>query len=496
MRGIAFTASRGVLTALLRVATIAVLARLLTPADFGLVATAVLFQALTCMLFARGLGDALIQRSDLTATDAGTALSLMAGVGILFCAGFWLGAPWIETLVTLDGLAPALQVIGLSIPIEAVAQFYRSEVSRRLQFERIALVDAIAAIAGNSALPIALAYLGFGYWALIAGVIAQAAMQAIGLGLGTWRRYPPKFAFASVRKLFAFSALITCWTLVGYCFQNIERLVLARFVGADAVGYFSRARTFIMMFVEFYGMPVNQVLFPVLAKLQDERQRLFWAYRQASAFSALLSLPSALVVVAAAQPLVEILLGPQWDAAIPLVRILGINIFFMIIAMPFVAIVRGIGELKEPVLMTAAQAIAMAIGAAVLHPYGLEAIAWWATALYALGFFGCNWILNRKLKLGYWDLYRPLRPALIYSGLVAGVWLALEGLSPLSTDTVTGAGVFVAIIGLAFAVLVLVTPTWFLGEDLLWLRELWGRLRSRLPGAGKAEPESQAKPAE
>lgn len=472
LRGIAFTASRGVFTALVRIGTIAVLARLLSPAAFGLFATALLLASLAGMILQRGLGDALVQRQALSRADAGTACTLLVVPSIVCAALFFAGAPWIERALALPDLAVILRVLSVSIPIEALVQLYRSDAMRRLEFERMAYVDALAAIVGNSLLPIALAFAGCGYWALVAGILAQALMQLIGLAPGHWRNYPPAFSIASVRRLFAFSALIGVWTIAGYCLQNIERLVLARVMGAEAVGYFSRARGFVGMFVEFYGMPVNQVLFPVLAKLQDERERLYKAYRHAIAFSALISLPSAVGVSALAAPLVAVMLGDQWGAAVPLVQIMGANVFFMVMAMPFVAVIRGIGELKETVLLTVGQTAALIVGAVLLYPYGLAAIAWCTVAIFGIGFVFSNRILAVKLRRPLLDFYRPMRAALIMAVIEALLWAGAAVAAPHALDQLSGAAVFVAASAAAFALLFFGCPRWFLGDDLGWLHEM------------------------
>jgi PST family polysaccharide transporter len=251
-------------------------------------------------------------------------------------------------------------------------------------------------------------------------------------------------------------------------------------MGAEAVGLFSRARGFVGMFVEFYGMPVNQVLFPVLAKLQDERERLLKAYRQAVAFSALLALPSAVGLAALAAPLVGILLGEQWREIVPLVRIMAPTVFFMIMAMPFVAIVRGIGEIKEAVLLTAAETIALIVGAVFLSPYGLAAVAVLTTVVSGAAFVAGNAILARKLKVPAGLLYRPMRAGAIYAAIVAAIWAALEMLTPLSTDTLIGSGAFSSLCAAAMGMIVLTAPRWFLGEDLLWLEELMTKGRYKL----------------
>lgn len=480
IKGFGFTASRGILTAVLRVATVAVLARLLTPTEFGVFATVTLLLALASMVLHRGLADAVVQRSNLSSKDAGTAFTLLFVPSLVCSALFWVFAPTIEGFLAVPDLSSALRGLCIAMPIEALGQLYRGDASRHLEFERAALIDVASAVVGSAAIPILLALAGFGYWSLIAGSFAQGLIQLIGFGAGRWRRYVPAFSLASLHRLFAFSALIGIWNIVGYCTQNIERLVLARFMGAEAVGFFSRARSFVGMFVEFYGMPVNQVLFPVLAKLQDDRDRLLKAYRHSVAFSALLSLPSALGVSVLAKPLVAILLGDQWNEVVPLVRIMGPSVFFMIMAMPLVAIVRGTGQLKEIVVLTTVQTVSLIVGSWLLYPYGLTAVAWCTVVVYGVGFFVGNAIIAKKLALPVREFYFPMRPAVTYAAMCAMTWALLEGATPLSTTTFFGGSVFVSACAVELAILVALAPKWFLGDDLWWLTELLAKGQRKL----------------
>jgi PST family polysaccharide transporter len=473
LRGVAFMTSRGVLTAVLRVVTIAILARILTPAEFGLVAAVVVLQQLVTVVVNRGLADALVQRAHLSDQDLGTGMVLLLGSGTAAYAAFWFLAPWIETWLSLPRAAEALRGVALIIPLEAAASFYLTGARRNLDFERIAIVDSLAAIIGNTAVAITLAMLGFGFWALIGGNIARAAVSLVGYSYPGWRLHRPAFSFASVRRLFAFTAFTGIYNVFSQVFQSVDKLVLAKVLGAQEVGYYSRAGNFIAMFVEFYALPVNQVLFPVMAKLQHERDRMLAAYRPATAFSSLLGLSGAVAVIVMAKPLVAVLLGAQWAPTVPLIRILGANIFFVIVAQPYIVILRGLGELVELTILTVVLSLAMVIGAIALYPRGLDAVAWWAVSLYAAAFIGDRLILSAKLRTSVWTLLTPMRAGLVYSALLGLLWLALEFGARLSTDTFLGAGVFALLAGVLFTALFAFVPTWFLGRDLLWLHDFW-----------------------
>jgi PST family polysaccharide transporter len=481
LRGLAFTATRGAMTAAVRIGTVAIIARILTPGEFGLYASAVVFVVLASMVVQKGLGDSLVQRLDLSADDSGTAMTLLIAAGTGFAIVYWILAPWLARAIALPDVAPVLRGLAIILPIGSLAQVYLSDASRRLHFERIAIVDTLAVIVGNSGMSIALALAGWGVWSLVGGMIGEHLVRLIGFAPGAWRRYRPSFSTVSVRRLFGFSALITVWNVAGYLIFNIDRLVLARFMGADAVGYFSRARNFVSLFVELFGMPVNQVLFPVLAKLQTDRSRLFAGYRQAVALCALLGIPCAIAVAALAQPIVQILLGPQWKPVIPLVRILAPTVFLGIAATPFVAIVRGMGEVRETTLWTCCEALATTVGMILLYPYGLEAVALVALSMHAVGYVVVQAIVARELRVPIREvLVTPMRSALIYAAAMLITWLGIEFIAGLSTDSYAGAAVFLGLAGLEFLVLFFALPRWFLDDDLMWTRDMVMSAQRRL----------------
>lgn len=471
LRGVAVTASRGVFTAVLRVLTVAILARILVPEEFGLVAAVATLQQIASLFVLRGLGDVIVQKAEVTAKDTGTAMTLLVLSGLLCYAGFWFAADWIERMLALPGAAVTLRVISLAVPIEALAQVYISDARRRLRFERIALIEAAASVLGYTVLSIGLALAGAGAWALVGGVVGVSVVRLIGFAWDTFRDYRPHFSFDSARRMFSFTALVTVWTVAGHVFHNIDRLILARLMGAEAVGYLTNARNFVTTFTEFYAYPVNQVLFPVLSRLQDDRERLMEGYRHAAAFSALLGMPSALVVCLIAEPLVGVLLGSQWGPAVPVVQVMGLSIFTTICAMPCVVFLRGMGQVSEIVVLTIAETVILVVSLFFIYPYGLVAVVGLSVAIQFIGIYLGTMILGNKLKASMWQMLAPMRAATVLTVLLAAIWLALHA-ADVSTDTYLGAGVFLTLGGLAFLALFFLAPKRFLGCDLEWLHAL------------------------
>jgi len=122
----------------------------------------------------------------------------------------------------------------------------------------------------------------------------------------------------------------------------------------------------------------------------------------------------------------------------------------VIIGQPFIPIVRGLGELKEPVILTTVQMFILITGTVVVYPYGLNAVAWCVVSVYALGFLVSMLILAVKLSTSVWELLTPMRAGLVYTTVLALLWSVLEFSAGLSTNSFLGSGVFVALAGGVF----------------------------------------------
>lgn len=478
-RGVLVTGSRGFIIGCVHVLTLAVLARILTPADFGLAATVTAIYTLSTLLVQQGLADALVQRHKLTDADVGTATSLILSAAVVLLGALWGLAPWLAHILVLPELVLPLRTLALALPLNALTRLWWSDARRGLEFDRIAVVDVVSSVVGGTIAAIGLALIGLGYWALIGGLVIQETCRMIGFGLGRWRRFRPRFAPAAVGPLVSFAALSSVWTAFGQIYASAERLVLPPYRGAEAVGFLSRGRSIVGMFSELFGIPINHVLFPVLAKLQNEPARVFRGYREVIALSALLAVPSAIVTHLLAAPLVAIFLGPQWQPVVPILQVVAGNVFLSIIGMPMVATLRGLGRQKLAVVLIGTQTLALIAGMLLLREQPLSVIAGVILATSAAAFFGWNRLVSWALGVSFAATLVPMRAGFVYGACLVVTWFIMTAGSGLSTDEIAGAAVFLVLAAAELVLLVLANPRWFLGADMQWLRQqLIERLRT------------------
>ncbi|ROP26755.1 lipopolysaccharide biosynthesis protein [Pseudokineococcus lusitanus] len=287
-----------------------VLARLLFPADFGLLASVYVVTGLTVLFFDLGLSGALVRSRNLTEELKATAFWLNALGGLVFLglltalgplvAGFY-GDDRLRWLLPLAGLPFA---VGLQVVHSALLQ-------RRFAFRALASTELVAAVVGNT-LAIVAAAGGAGYFALVVGPPVQALLlTAMQWRLVRWR--PRSFIrIAAVRELWGFSGGLLGYAVVDYGVRSLDVLLLGRFYGPTDVGLYNRAHSLMVLPVQQLNSVLGRVMLPTLSGLGDDLRRVGSAYLQAMRLTLFVALPTLVGMAATAPALINTLWGPRW----------------------------------------------------------------------------------------------------------------------------------------------------------------------------------------
>ena len=321
LTGIAWTGGSRVLQQLIALATTVVLARLLVPADFGLVALVVVFTGFAAVLTDLGLGAALIQRPVIEERHLSSAfwLSVVVGAGIAvliaamapFIAAFY-GEPrltWITVTLASVFLVTPLAVVQTSL------------MQRDMEFRRLAAIENAATVLGAGA-GIATAAVGFGVWGLVLMTASTALVRTAAVWLFTEWRPRSGLSLTAVRDLWRFSANLVGFQAINYWVRNADNLIVGKFVGANALGVYGRAYNLMLQPVGHAGAVLSRVMFPALSTVQHDRDRVRRAYVRALALIGLVTFPATLGLLVAAEPLVLTLYGTTWSAVVPILQIL------------------------------------------------------------------------------------------------------------------------------------------------------------------------------
>jgi O-antigen/teichoic acid export membrane protein len=299
------------------------LARLLTPRDFGLVAAILVFSNFALVLAEQGFGAALIQRREVEERHRSSIFWVNVGLGAALTALFLAGAPLIARFYGEPALVPLVRGLSPLFLLHSLGVLHTTLLSRALDFKRVARAEVTGAWAGAAA-AVALAAAGAGPWAVVAQSLAGAAAGAAALwSLSSWR---PRFLFdgAAVRELAAFSTNHFIGNVANYWVRNVDNVLIGRVLGAAPLGVYSRAYAVMLFPLTRVTRVLARVMLPSFSLLQGEPARVKGLFLRMTRVIALVTFPMMLGVAACAPDFVAAVFGPRWGGMVPVLRVLAL----------------------------------------------------------------------------------------------------------------------------------------------------------------------------
>lgn len=297
----------------------AILARLLTPEEFGLVALALTFTALLDMLRDVGLAEALIIVPEEEVEElAHTAFTAMAGVGLLLAAGTAALGPLAAAFYDEPQLTPMMAVLSLTFLFRALGSTHYALAQKRMDF-RARTAGEVADVVVRGGAGIGLALAGAGAWSLILGYVLGTLAMTLTLWASVHWRPRPAIDRAHLRRLLGFGTALTGVSVAGALLGTVDQLVIGRVLGAAALGLYSVAARLPELAIVNLSMVAGQVLFPAFASLDGPA--LARAFLRAMHHMALLALPLAALLGVLAEPAIRVAFGDQWLDAVPVMQV-------------------------------------------------------------------------------------------------------------------------------------------------------------------------------
>ncbi|HEY7600520.1 MAG TPA: lipopolysaccharide biosynthesis protein, partial [Candidatus Limnocylindrales bacterium] len=320
-RGVSWTILDNWGRQLLQLLVFVVIARLLAPADFGLVALAMVFVALAQLFVDQGLGDALVQRRELTKTHVDTAFWAALSLGVVLAvAGALLAIP-ITALLGEPVLQPVLQALSLVFVLTGLASIPMAILQRELRFRSLAL-RTIFSIAAGGAAGIALAVSGYGVWALVGQQLVTAAVSVVALWLASPWRPGLTFSRAHFRELFGFGANVVGSDLLNYVTRYSDNLLIGTVLGTIALGTYAVGYRILDAANALLVGIARKVAFPSLARLQHQPERLARTYIRMTRLTAAVILPGYIGLALVAPELIRLVFGQRWVESGPVAGLL------------------------------------------------------------------------------------------------------------------------------------------------------------------------------
>lgn len=298
-----------------------VLARLLTPAEYGIMAMITIFIAISTSIVDSGFSNALIRKQDAGRVDYSTVFFFNLGVSAVLYAVLYVGAPRIAAFFKEPLLEDVMRVIGWVLIINALAIIPRTLFVKAVNFKTQTKVSLIASLSSGT-VGIGMALGGMGVWSLVGQQLSRQLMNTVFLWVyGKWRP-SLEFSVRSFRELFGFGSKLLLSGLLSTVFQEIYALVIGRFYTSAQLGQYTRAQQFNTIFSSNLTAVVQRVSYPVLSCIQDEPARLKEAYRRVIKVTMLVTFACMLGLAAVAKPLIVLLIGEKWLPAVSLLQII------------------------------------------------------------------------------------------------------------------------------------------------------------------------------
>lgn len=361
----------------------AILARLLNPTDFGVIAIASVLISFLGMFTEMGFAAAIIQNQSLTQKDLNSIFSFCVYAGLLTCIIFFFSSNYIAyyyadqrlsiicKLLSINMLFSGLNIVPNALILKA--KKFKFLAKRTLGFQITSGIISVIA-----------AYNELGVYSLLIPPI----LTAIGVFFINYHLYPQKFIprinFYSIKKVANFSIFEFLSSFVNYFSRNLDKLIIGRYFSLNELGYYEKSYRLMMMPLEYVTRTIDPVIHPILAEFQDNRAYLAKKYSQIVKFVSTISFPLGAFLYIAAHDLIYLFFGNKWDAAIPVFQILSISIPLQMILSTIGGIYRSTGKVNWQFLSGNLNTIITISGFIFASIYfkSIEAIAWaWVITL-------------------------------------------------------------------------------------------------------------------
>lgn len=322
-----------------------ILAHMLTPQDYGIIAIVTIFITFANVFVSDGFGSALIQKKEVDALDYSSVLYFNIIFSIVLYAILFFCAPLIASFYG-DGyeiLTPVLRVLGLRIIVSAVNSVQQAYVSRKMIFKKFFWSTLIGTVL-SAVVGIGMAYSGFGVWALVGQYLTNTTVGTVTLAVSLRKKPILSFSFERLKGMVGYGSKILGTSLLITGYQEIRALIIGKVYSSEDLAYYDKGRQFPNLIVTNINTSIGAVLFPKMAQEQDDKTRIREITRKSIRFSSYLMCPLMLGLAAVAEPFVKIVLTDKWLPCVTLLQIFCVVYLFQPIHTANMQAIKAIGR--------------------------------------------------------------------------------------------------------------------------------------------------------
>lgn len=389
----------------------AILARLLSPEEFGVVAIIMVFITFFNLLADMGIGPAIIQSKSLMNRDHSSIFNFTVIIGLLLSVGFYLFSFFIADFYSNNEYTTIGKYLSLSIFFFSIAIVPQSLLKKDRRFKELGLIEIIANIL-IGILTIVLAYLGFSYYSLVWQAVLKSVILFIIFFKISKLKYQFVFSTAPIKNIFSFSAYQFLFNFINYFSRNLDNILIGKFLGASALGYYDKAYKLMLYPVQNLTHVITPVLHPVLSNYQNETDVIYNTYKKVIRILAILGVPITVFLFFAADEVILIFYGSDWLSSIPAFKILAITIMIQIILSSSGSIFQSVGR-TDLLFLSGALSAVFTIAGICFGIFLKGSIEWVSIGLllsFIINFIQCYWLMYKYVfKRSLFEFFNILK---------------------------------------------------------------------------------------
>ena len=426
-----------------------ILARLLSPDDYGMLSLLTVFITITNTIITCGFGTALVRKKGADEKDFSTVFYFNTALSVIAYIILFFVAPLIADFYKMPAMIPAFRVLALSLVIGAVNTIQHAYVQKSMRFKNFFFSTIVGTII-SAVVGITMAYKGFGVWALIAQHLTNQVIDTLVLWFTVKWRPMLVFSVERLKDLFGFGSRMLVSSILDTVYKNMYSLIIGKFYDAKSVGFYNRGKQWPHLVINNIDGSINQVLLPAYAEVQEDKKALKAMMRRAITLSTYLIFPAMVGLAAVAKPLTLLVIGEKWLPSVPFIQFCCFTYALWPIHTANLQAIKAVGRSD---LFLRLEIIKKCIGITLLVvsiPFGLYAMMFGSCISSVFSSF-LNASPNKKLfNYSYFEQIKDLLPTIGIS-LIMGVavWalsaLKINLFALLAIQVITGVAVYFAL---------------------------------------------------
>lgn len=426
-----------------------VLARILDPKDYGTIALVTVFTTILQVFVDSGLGTALIQKKNADDLDFSSVFYFNFIVCIILYVGMFIAAPYIALFYKDTTLTPVIRVISLTIVISGVKGIQQAYVSKNMLFKRF-FFSTIGGTIFSAVLGIAMAYMGYGVWALVAQQLSNTAIDTLILWLTVKWRPKKMFSYERLKGLFSFGWKLLISSLLDTAYNNLRNLIIGKLYSSSDLAFYNQGEKFPKVIVMNINTSIDSVLLPTMSIEQDNPERIKQMTRRAIKTSTYVMAPLMMGLAFCAEPIVRLVLTDKWIFCIPFLRIFCITYMFWPV---HTANLNAINAMGRSDWFLRLEIIKKIMGMTILLStmwFGVMAMAYSLLLSSVLSQIINSWPNRKLLGYGYLEQVRDFAPG-ISLAVIMGIcvyfisFLHLPTIVTLLIQFIVGAAIYIGV---------------------------------------------------